>query len=75
MAESVRGGLLMWTVYEKPSDFPEHYVARLWHGEEPQDLIMASKELERLQANFAAAGLVRMARHANDDPKIVEVWL
>lgn len=67
--------LPIWTVYEKPSDQPGHYVARLFVGEEAQDLALISTELERIQAQLHASGFVRMVRSPNDDPKIIEVWL
>lgn len=73
-----RGHLPMWTIYEKPKDFPDSYVARMFEvAKEPVAThhTIRSDQLEPLRAAFAQAGLVCMARSPEDDPKIVEVWL
>lgn len=29
------GPLSIWTIYEKPADFPDHFVARRWEAVDP----------------------------------------
>ena len=67
--------LPMWVVYDHPSDFPGSYVARRWEGELPTDAVMVAPDLETLRGMLADFGLVCLARHPGDDPKIVEAWL
>lgn len=72
----------LWTIYSKPNDFPEHYVARRLlinaHGAVfVAASALVSAELEHLRAELARLrpGLHRVERQADDDPVIVEVWL
>lgn len=70
----------MWTVYERPSDFPDDYVARRWDivrgAREPiaSGVLFAAKTLEQLR-ELLPEGLHRMPRQEGDEPQIVEVWL
>jgi hypothetical protein len=68
-------GLPIWVVYDHPSDWPEHYVARLWDGELPTDDLVLTFDLGLLRKHLAGKGLTRLDRQAADDPKIVETWL
>jgi hypothetical protein len=73
------GALAIWTLYDHPHDYPHGYVLR------PQ-FAMAGGEIEISQIAWYARdpdelrailppGLVRMDRHPDDDPSIIEVWL
>lgn len=68
----------LWTVYYKPKDWPHGYIARR-HEIRPnescptEDTIKADT-LESLRRQLPE-GLVCTARHPDDDPVIVEVWL
>ena len=73
-------GLNMWTIYDHPRDFPEHhYVTRLWivaaGGPEMTNVVLHSDSLEELRDVMRSQGLICLPRFADDDPKIVEVWL
>ena len=78
-AKAISQGLLsMWTVYDKPKDYPDATVARRFEIEGGQeratdDLLRAS--LEELRRVFDEAGLYRIMRAEDDEPHIVEVWL
>jgi hypothetical protein len=79
-AEAVkRGCLTMWTVYERPTDYPSGYVARMFEisGPEPKPtaLTLKSIHLEPIRDKLSRAGLVALARSAEDEPQIVECWL
>lgn len=70
--------LVMWTVYEKPRDFPRSYVARKWlvqgggnFGPTPEHIVSPSLDVLRM---LLPAGLTCVPRTPGDDPCIVEVW-
>jgi hypothetical protein len=71
--------LPMWVVYDRPSDFPDRYVARQHiigiAGQQPTDRTMVSLSLDSIRAALANLGLVRVIRSEEDDPVIVETWL
>jgi glutathione S-transferase len=72
--------LAMFSIYDRPLDFPEHFVVRRWFvrsgDEEPIPDVVP-----RLAATLTEArellplGLAMMARQHGDDPFLVEVWL
>lgn len=64
----------IWTIYDHPIDYPDHWVARLWMNDQPTEEIRLADSLEELR-NRLPPGLVCLSRHQADDPKIVEVWL
>jgi len=71
-------GLEIWTVYDRPLDYPESFVARksvvgasavtMTHE------MFTADTLDELRA-LLPRGLYRVHRFAQDDPNIVEVWL
>lgn len=72
-------GLVTWTIYDHPADFPNHVVVRPWevvgggHVEPgPQWLC---KDLDEARELLAPLGLYRLDRQPNDDPTIIEVWV
>jgi len=73
-----RGILSIWTVYDRPKDYPTGFIARRFActalGPCPT-LDAWAGELEQLREGLNQAGLVRMQRHPDDDAKIVETWL
>ncbi len=66
--------LPIFTVYERPSDFPEHYVVRLFDLEGPTEFVTLSATLEAARFTLPP-GKYCVAPQFEDDPKIVEVWL
>lgn len=65
----------IWTVYDHPKDFPNNYVARRFFLDTPTGDIMVCATLDAIRIMLRQKGLSRLARHENDDPVIVEVWL
>ena len=66
------------TIYEKPADFPDEYVARIWDGQGPRatNIIVKGKSVEELRKDIAAAGFkICYPRAAGDEPHIVETWM
>jgi hypothetical protein len=76
-----RGVVSMWTIYRRPRDYPEGYIARAHEagkgGSVPTDMTIRgdSDSLQMLRTVFAEAGLTCLTRSPQDDPNIVEVWL
>jgi hypothetical protein len=70
--------LIMWTVYEKPRDYPNDFVARAFAirrgGMVPLERIIVAPTLNALRARMPF-GLYRLPREPADDPIIVETWL
>jgi hypothetical protein len=77
----MKAPLRMWTVYERPSDYPENYVARMFEvdgtGPRATDSIIIAKSLEQLREmlEFEMHLAVCIDRSPTDDPVVVEVWL
>jgi hypothetical protein len=62
-------------VYDRPRDWPNHFVARLFMGVDPTGDIVLAHDLDALREHLAERGLVRMDRMEGDKPHIVETWL
>jgi hypothetical protein len=72
--------LQLWTVYERPSDFPELFVARrhdVFAGVSvPTGTYVTATTLEGLRELLRGMGLTfLLAREPGDDPVIVETWI
>lgn len=71
-------GLPMWVIYERPRDFPEHFVVRRWRVNGP---VIFVDQMAQLAGDIEAAralvppGLYRLPPYEEDDPVIREVWL
>jgi hypothetical protein len=73
-----RGALTVWTIYDRPKDYPHATVARKHEVASgvsvPGDHLLIA-DLEFLRECFRAAGLVLVPRADDDDVKIVESWV
>jgi len=67
-------GFTMWTVFENPTDYPGHFVARRFNGDWPSQTVVTAKSLAEIRA-LLPPDLYRIPRQEADDPCIVEVWL
>jgi hypothetical protein len=71
--------LSIWTIYYRPTDYPDGYIARrhevLASGPLATDDTVKADDLWTLRKHFTQAGLSCINRHAQDDAKIVESWL
>lgn len=66
------------TVYEKPLDFPNAYVARVWDGKgpKPTNVMIKRDTLREIREDIRAAGFATsFGRTEDDDPRIVETWM
>ncbi len=68
--------LSMWTVYERPLDFPSQFVVRRWlvgsTVDSTADVLLAD-DLATIREKLPQ-GLFRIPAHPGDDPAIVETW-
>lgn len=71
----------MWTVYDHPTDYPDNFVARRFEivpGElEPRRTghVIITETVEELNEHFDSLGLAFLARHEQDEPQIMGVWM
>lgn len=73
----MKSQLSIWTVYERPLDHPQKFVARRWVSflaPAPTSDVILADDLGALRKKLPA-GLVRMPRQPGDDPVIVETWI
>lgn len=70
--------LTIWTIFDRPKDHPEFFVVRrftILAGKSiPDDEAHLAKTLEDAR-EWIPHGLVRVARHPEDDRSVVESWL
>lgn len=66
------------TIYERPLDFPDDFVERVWDGKgaKPTNVMIKRDTLQEAREDILAAGFVaKFIRAEGDDPHIVETWL
>lgn len=68
------------TVYEKPLDYPDDYVARVWEIQgsrpKPTNIAITRNSIQEIREDIMAAGFgIRIPRAEDDDPHIVETWM
>lgn len=73
-------GLVMWTIYERPADFPDHFVVRphliTRDGPVAQQVGCLTDSLEQAREVASDDGWRHLIPRApEDDPVIVETWL
>ena len=66
--------LPMLTVYNRPSDYPDSFIVRMWDASEPTRFITISKSLEEARQSIPPS-MVCLNRMEKDDPCIEEVWI
>jgi len=73
-----RGALSMWTIYDKPRDHPDGYIARRHEAANgvsgPTNDVLTG-DLTLMREAMSRCGLVRMQRAPSDEPQIVETWM
>jgi hypothetical protein len=70
--------LEVYTIYDHPSDYPNHFVVRKWliRGDKPipTDWIRASKSLKVVR-KYIPFDRVRIERSIEDNRYILESWI
>ena len=61
-------------IYDHPTDYPDKFIARLWDCSAPTNIIATADTLEELRAKIPDC-MVKLDRHPQADPCIVEVWI
>lgn len=70
-----RGALTIWTIYDRPADYPHGYIARRHEAPGgPTDHTLIG-DLDGLREIFLAAGFTNIRRQPDDEPPIVESWV
>jgi len=69
--------LAMWTVYDHPKDYPDHFIARKWLvGSKRAEPEATDEVIARLlcmrYVHCLPPGLYCLARNEEDDPVVVE---
>jgi len=74
-----QGKLSLWTVFEKPRDYPDSVIARRSEieggGIRVTHDVLISVGLADMRSTFEKAGLTKIPRWDDDESHIVEVWL
>lgn len=72
--------LLMWAIYDNPSDFPGKFVARpvsLFHSTPEKlaflDFVLVADSLAEIR-KMLPPGLTNLGADSRDEPHIVETW-
>ena len=70
--------LTIWTVYEKPRDYPTGWIARMHEVGgavvKPTGHVIKAVELEPIREKLARAGL-SIPRQEDDEWEIIESWI
>lgn len=62
-------------VYQRPTDYPDKYVARLWDAGRPTNTVALADDYDGILETIPTGQMVSMGRGEKDDPAIVEVWI
>jgi hypothetical protein len=66
----------IWVVCDRPRDYPDHFVVRVWFGLVPEPRCWLFESLQQAREHVVLDGAsVRMGRAPTDDQTIVETWL
>lgn len=66
--------LTAWSVFERPREFPEGFLARRFVGVVPTEEVVRGDSLAAVRSQIPR-GLAMLPRDAADDPKLREVWI
>lgn len=66
----------MWTIYNRPKDFPDSIIVRMWFGEFPVSEAAQCDSLEIARELVQSVGAcVNLGRFDDDEPHIIETWI
>jgi hypothetical protein len=72
--QKTNGPLELFVIYERPKDYPAHFVVRRWFGMEPTEDFAIADTLEAARKELPR-GLYRIPRQPGEDPVIAETWV
>ncbi len=64
----------IFVIYDRPKDFPDKIVLRIWDVDKPTNVVMLFDDLGDARA-VLPAHFVRIPRSVADDPIIVETYI
>jgi hypothetical protein len=64
----------LFVIYERPRDYPAHFVVRRWIGAEPTEDFAIADTLESARAELPH-GLYRIPHQPGEDSVIAETWV
>lgn len=73
------GYRVVWAIYDRPIDFPNHVVARMWLAAhidldpQPTHDIIVGRSVEEVRMQLPG-GLLWRDRTPGDEPRLVETW-
>jgi hypothetical protein len=74
-----RGRASIWTVYDRPRDYPTGFVAKMFEissaGPCPTQYAIRSEELEPIREKLTRGGLICVPREEGGEPHVVETWV
>jgi hypothetical protein len=73
----IDGKLGLWTIYEKPDDYPDKFVGRLFVLDQPTTVALVGPTLDSVREFIrrASPGLTCIPRFEHDHPSVIETWL
>lgn len=64
------------TIYEKPIDYPDGCIARVFELEKPTNTLIYKRSIEECRADIKSAGFkICVPRSENDVLSVVELWI
>lgn len=79
MNKQAKNQLEFWTIYDKPKDFPGHFVARRFDirgGKvEKTNIAILAASRQEIDAHFYQNGFTWLPRNSGDEAQIVGSWL
>jgi len=66
--------LILHVIYDRPLDYPEHYVVRKWELDQPTERYTLHRSLEEARRAIPP-DLTCIGRDEHDEPQIVETWI
>jgi len=74
-----RGALAIWTIYDRPKDHPDGFIARRFEvnalGPPTPTVDTVTGTLDEIRLIFYRAGLTKLGRNKGDEIQIVESWI
>ena len=66
----------IWTIYNRPLDYPDKFVVRVWYGTSAEVETTTHDSLDDARESIIArGGSFGLIRSERDDPCIVESWI
>jgi hypothetical protein len=75
MKDATSNHIRLWVIYDKPKDYPDKFVARLFLNNTPTERTIACESIEPIRSQLEQYGFVNIGRQPLDEVQIVEVWI